>query len=363
MTKTASQKARLTKQNSVIDYDKLALSIVKAQQLLLQQAMPVATPKKSTPKKAVAVKKSVEVKQEVKQATPVKANNKNKNNKKDFVRVSKSDKIDTTKKVDYLQLLNEAMTGNGKLLEAYKAFHKFSFVNTLLAMVQLEEIAPIKTYNQWLEVGRKVKQGQKAISLWRPIQSKSKVNEETGEEIQGRTFFKFQNSWFGYYQTEAIQGQNDLSNNEELTEYSKELALEALKINMLKFKSINGNAQGYACKEGIAINPMAQLKMKTFFHELAHVVLGHLEENESSLLIDNKELSRNIKEVEAEATAMLCIESLGLEGLEYCRGYIQAWNTDNTINEESAQRIIQATSKILKAGYPQIEYKKKEERS
>jgi hypothetical protein len=54
--------------------------------------------------------------------------------------------------------------------------------------------------------------------------------------------------------------------------------------------------------------------------------------------------------VEAEATAFLCLESLGLEGSEYCRGYIQSWLQGNRIPEKSAQRIITAADKILKAG-------------
>ena len=55
-------------------------------------------------------------------------------------------------------------------------------------------------------------------------------------------------------------------------------------------------------------------------------------------------------EVEAEAVALLCLESLGMDGAEYCRGYIQNWLAGATIHERNAQRIFVAADRILKAG-------------
>jgi len=61
-------------------------------------------------------------------------------------------------------------------------------------------------------------------------------------------------------------------------------------------------------------------------------------------------LPRSLKEVAAEAVALLCLESLGMPGAEYCRGYIQTWLAGAEIPERSAQRIFSAADKILKAG-------------
>ena len=47
---------------------------------------------------------------------------------------------------------------------------------------------------------------------------------------------------------------------------------------------------------------------------------------------------------------MLCLESLGLDGAEYCRGYIQSWLAGAEIPERSAQKIFHAADQILKAG-------------
>jgi len=55
--------------------------------------------------------------------------------------------------------------------------------------------------------------------------------------------------------------------------------------------------------------------------------------------------------MEAEGVALRCCESLGLEGAQFSRGYIQSWGQGQTFTERSAQRIFHAADRILKAGY------------
>jgi hypothetical protein len=109
---------------------------------------------------------------------------------------------------------------------------------------------------------------------------------------------------------------------------------------------LNGNCQGNAKGRQIAINPLAQMPAKTTLHELAHIELGHT----SEAVHDSEILPRSLKEVEAESVALLCLESLGMDGAEFCRGYIQNWLAGAEIPERSAQRIFSAADKILKAG-------------
>jgi hypothetical protein len=85
---------------------------------------------------------------------------------------------------------------------------------------------------------------------------------------------------------------------------------------------------------------------KTTFHELAHIELGHTTE----AIHDSATTPRSLREVEAESVALLCLESLGMNGAEYCRGYIQNWLQGETIPERSAQRIFAAADRILKGG-------------
>jgi hypothetical protein len=85
---------------------------------------------------------------------------------------------------------------------------------------------------------------------------------------------------------------------------------------------------------------------KTTFHELAHIELGHT----TVAIHDSENTPRSLREVEAESVALLCLESLGMDGAEFCRGYIQNWIQGQAIPERSAQRIFVAADKILKAG-------------
>jgi hypothetical protein len=100
------------------------------------------------------------------------------------------------------------------------------------------------------------------------------------------------------------------------------------------------------------VSPVAALPQKPRFHELAHVVLGHTSEAHAGVS-DSDLTPRTLREVEAEAVALVCLEALGLTGAEHCRGYIQHWNARRgaePIPERSAQRILKADDQILKAG-------------
>jgi antirestriction protein ArdC len=67
------------------------------------------------------------------------------------------------------------------------------------------------------------------------------------------------------------------------------------------------------------LNPLAALPHKTTFHEIAHIVLGH---TTTERLVDSEQTARHIPEVEAESVALICCKTLGLEGAEFCRGYV-----------------------------------------
>ena len=129
--------------------------------------------------------------------------------------------------------------------------------------------------------------------------------------------------------------------------WDRSRALTTLNVEEVPFEMMNGNCQGYAKGRQIAINAVAQMPAKTTFHELAHIELGHTSE---AAVNDSETLPRNLKEVEAESVALLCLESLGMDGAEYCRGYIQSWLQGGVIPERSAQRIFAVADKILKAG-------------
>ena len=127
-----------------------------------------------------------------------------------------------------------------------------------------------------------------------------------------------------------------------------ETALRELNIKRTEFDEMNGNIQGFAIGQEIAISPIAAIPHKTTFHEIAHCVLGHTTKEK---LVDSEATPMNLREVEAEAVALICCETLSLEGAEYARGYIQHWlNGEREIPNHNAALIFTAASKILNAG-------------
>lgn len=245
------------------------------------------------------------------------------------------------------ELLKQAVNEPGLVSRAYSAFHGYSIGNQLLAMWQCRfrgiQPGPIATFVAWREKGRHVKKGAKAIELCMPVTCKG-TKEVNGEEAEPYSYTRFiyRKNWFVLSQTEG-----ESVPMPELAEWKKDQALAALEIAEVPFELLNGNCQGYAVKRSVAINPVCPMPWKTLFHELAHVVLGHTEEG---TLTDSETTPRDIRELEAESVALLCCESLGLDGAEFSRGYIQGWYKGNEVPEKSAQKIFSAANKILEAG-------------
>jgi antirestriction protein ArdC len=263
-------------------------------------------------------------------------------------------------------LLVEAVNKPGLIMKAYSNFHSYSLGNQLLALVQCcmrgLQPGPINTFPKWKALGRYVKRGERALTLCMPITCKRRGEESDNDESNGEgtfTSFVYKARWFTLSQTEG-----DDFPPQVIAEWDAKRALAALDIELIPFDSTDGNIQGFARRRQVAVNPVAQLSHKTLFHELAHVTIGHTLESDFS---DAEKTPRNLREVEAEAVALLCCESLGLEGADYCRGYLQNWlyqglgYDTNAIPEKSAQKIFRAADQILRAGRLTVEDEESEQ--
>ena len=253
----------------------------------------------------------------------------------------------TTTQPDFATLLQQATTEPGQLSAAYFAFHGYSLGNVILAMFQCAArgipIGPIASFNRWKELGRYVRKGEKAIELCMPITCKRRQTPDADDERDTFTRFVYRRNWFVLSQTDGQAYTAPPSPG-----WDKPRALAALDITEIPFEHCDGNCQGYARGRSIAISPVAGNPHKTTFHELAHVVIGHTAEAE---MRDNERTPRDIRELEAEATAMLCCAALGLPGIDDARGYIQHWyGAGQPIPEASVRRIFKTADAILRAG-------------
>jgi len=252
----------------------------------------------------------------------------------------------------FADLLRAAVTEPGVISSAYRQFHNYSLGNQLLAWAQCLERdippGPMATYSKWLELGRHVKRGERALVLCQPVTVRRCVEhtDDAGQVATDDTAFTkfvYKPRWFVLAQTDGSELEPA-----PIPAWSLPQALTALQIQEVPFEATDGNCLGYARARSIAINPVNPLPHKTRFHELAHVLLGHTAEGQHA---DSEITPRNLRECEAEAVALLCLAALDLPGADHCRGYIQAWwGSGNPIPERSAQRILKTADQILRAG-------------
>ena len=255
--------------------------------------------------------------------------------------------------VAWAALLEEAVKKPGFIHEAYSRFHSYSIANQLLALFQCCERSlapgPIATWPKWKALGRHIRKGERALMLCVPYTCTRRQSATQGdgtelEEMRTFTHFTYKPLFFVLSQTEGAEYQQA-----PIPEWDEQRALATLKVERVPFENLDGNVQGYARRGGkIAINPLAALPHKTLFHEVAHSLL-HCQESD---LTDTDQTPHGVAEVEAEAVALLCCESLGSPSAEFSRGYIQSWGNGQTISERSAQRIFHAADRILRAGRP-----------
>lgn len=273
--------------------------------------------------------------------------------------------MDLTNKDKWASLLDAVLTEPGVAEKAFQQFHRFSIGNQMLAFFQCRamgiEYGPMATFDAWKRKGRYVAKGSKALHLWQPMTVPASAKNEEGEyELTGgtRVLFKLAAKWFVYAQTNG--GKDEVIEPEvEPSIWLLSTALDKLDIKLVPFGTVpvSGSCLGYAFKRNIAISPMVKRPLATQLHELGHVVLGHTTKDD--LMSDTADLSKSIKELEAESVAMLCMDALGhSEHAQYARHYIQGWMKETGVKqvpEDSARRIFAAADKILKAGATDME--------
>jgi hypothetical protein len=163
------------------------------------------------------------------------------------------------------ELLREAVKKPGRMLEAYTAFHNYSFGNALLALEQCIrrnlQPGPLNTYHGWLERKRQVRKGEKGITLCMPMPFKranqtDNVQDETPEP-QTRYAFRFRAYWFVLAQTEGED-----TYTPPIPGFDIDTALRALNITRTPFEEMTGNIQGFAHGREIAVNPGCRTPVK-----------------------------------------------------------------------------------------------------
>jgi antirestriction protein ArdC len=247
------------------------------------------------------------------------------------------------------QLVAALQAGHSEALTVYlKAiarFHRYSLHNVLLIASQKPSASYVAGFRTWNEFGRFVKKGEKGIMILAPIvRRKAQNHEELPEEIS-RPIAGFRAAFvFDVSQTDGKELPQIGVVRGDPAEYADRLRRFASSQNIVVgYSEEIAPARGTSFGGRIAILPgqSAAEEFSTLAHELAHELLHRGDRRTST--------NKRVRETEAEATAFVVCQAVGLETGSAASDYIQLWSGDVQILTESLGYIRQAASQMLEA--------------
>jgi antirestriction protein ArdC len=203
-------------------------------------------------------------------------------------------------------------------LDFQSRFHHYSFNNVLLITLQRHEATRVAGFNAWRKMNRFVRKGEKAIWILAPMVYKANETEDVESErvVRGFKFVPV----FDVTQTDGddlpsvscrIQGDDPAGHYRQLVTVAQSIGFAVAD------HEFGGGTDGDCShlEHRIRVeahNPGAQ-RVKTLAHEITHALLHEYFE------------SRALAELEAESTAYVVCQSIGIDSGDYTFGYVATW--------------------------------------
>ena len=249
-------------------------------------------------------------------------------------------------------------------LKVMSKFHRYSFGNVMLIMMQRPDASLVAGFDKWKRLGRSVKKNEKGIMILAPCQYKKLVDKEVENEDgtkQKQTVFEQRQGFKVAYVFDVSQTEGRELPNISVSELSGEVAdftaiydrLAALSPLPVEQGHVPGTAKGYASflEQRIVVRPgMSEVQtIKTLVHEIAHAKLHN-----PDLLAPEERKLRREKEVEAESVAYVVCQHFGIETSDYSFGYVAGWSKGKELAElkSSLDRIHSTAGEIINAIQP-----------
>ncbi|WP_241717053.1 ArdC-like ssDNA-binding domain-containing protein [Sulfoacidibacillus ferrooxidans] len=246
--------------------------------------------------------------------------------------------------MDKLESHLKRLIDNGEwanFLKFAASFPSYSFHNRLMIWAQNPDATYVAGFKEWGKKGRYVKKGEKGMAIFAPLVKKDK-NEETKSVIYGfRTVYVFDIEQTAGEPLPEAPAVHLL--HQEVDEQLLQRMVDSCPFPVHESSDLNGANGAFYHTDGhieiLGTNPIAQ-KIKTLAHEWAHGLLHH-----------RSGLPPTIKEVEAESTAFLVCQALGIDSSDYTFGYLIGWSGDDAVEilRDSMGRIQQASDAIIAA--------------
>jgi hypothetical protein len=230
-------------------------------------------------------------------------------------------------------------------LDYQSVFHSYSFGNVLLIAAQCPHATRVAGFRAWQRVNRFVRKGEKALWVLAPMVYKN--TEATDDDERVIRGFKYV-PVFDVSQTEGEELPNvcnRLSGDDpsglflRLVSVAQSIGFTVEDAELPG--SVNGDCTHSVRRIRIDVTNSPAQRVKTLAHELAHAMLHETFQDLS------------LAELEAESTAYIVCQSLGLETSDYSFGYVATWSGsgDEAITriKASGERIQKTAASILQA--------------
>jgi antirestriction protein ArdC len=246
------------------------------------------------------------------------------------------------------QLLAALQSGHSEALTAYlKAigrFHRYSLHNVLLIALQKPNASYVAGFRRWNELGRFVKKAEKGIMILAPMVRRKAQNSDDDDRESSR-IAGFRAAYvFDISQTDGkelpqiglVEG-DPCAYSDRLRRFAAEQGIS------IEYSENIAPARGTSYGGRVVILPSqsAAEEFSTLAHELAHELLHRGDRRAST--------NKQIRETEAEATAFVVCQAIGLETGSAAADYIQIWNGDKETLTASLTYIRKAASQMLAA--------------
>ena len=262
---------------------------------------------------------------------------------------------------DHSGLLEELSAGIAELttserwtryLDVQSKFYAYSPNNVMLIMLQNPYATRVAGYHAWQELGRQVVAKESALRILAPMKYKNEdaPEGEKASEIRGFKLVPV----FDISQTDGPELPDVVSKLEglapegvfaRLTEFA-----EGLGFCVERPPSLEGGANGDTTHSlgriRVAASNSEAQQVKTLAHEIAHALLH------DPATATTRELTRGLRELDAESAALVICAALGMDTSDYSFGYVAGWAGGGPEAVKgitaSASRIQRAASAVLK---------------
>lgn len=228
-----------------------------------------------------------------------------------------------------------------RYLKFMSLFHRYSFHNTLSIWLHCPHASQVAGYKTWQKLGRFVKKGERGIPILAPCIVKRTVLDEDGNEEEVEHIFFKVVYVFDVSQTDGAQlpeapiiasgdGRGLLPILEEIVK-DKGIACE--------YRTLQGDHHGTSYGGRIEIDDRLDEagKVSVITHELAHELLHRDPESAG--------LTREQKEIEAEAVAFVVCSHFGIETAS--ANYLALWEVAPEKIIEAFQRVHRIAAEII----------------